>query len=369
MGRYVPPDLEGVLSANQASGKGHALGARAKKLKSQGILTVRFEMPYAVWCSSCPKPTLIGQGVRFNAEKLKVGNYLSTPIYKFTIKHAACGGKIEIQTDPKNTAYVVISGGQARDYGEDKVREGEDGMEILSSKEREEKREDAFAMLEGKKEDAKVEKDSKRRIQELQNDREKYWQDPFALNRALRKDFRAERKVRKREAKAADAIKERMGLSIDLVPETDQDRRQAASIDFGPANAAYNDKDTFKAHAKPLFGNPELVKATIKQNASRKSTVSVSTTKRANSTDKKAALQRDLQNTTRVAIDAFGSDSTFAVRAPHFIGSSTALRGVGKLSNHIAVVADEFGSESMDQDSATNRLSGAMTALVNYESD
>ncbi len=42
MGRYVPPDLEGTVSFNQASGKGHALGNRARKLQTEGILTVRF---------------------------------------------------------------------------------------------------------------------------------------------------------------------------------------------------------------------------------------------------------------------------------------------------------------------------------------
>ncbi|KAL9070099.1 MAG: hypothetical protein Q9157_005923, partial [Trypethelium eluteriae] len=70
MGRYVPPEHEGTLSGNQLAGK-HALGARAAKLKSAGILTVRFELPFAIWCSSCPPETLIGQGVRFNAEKKK----------------------------------------------------------------------------------------------------------------------------------------------------------------------------------------------------------------------------------------------------------------------------------------------------------
>ena len=123
MGKYVPPDLEGTTSGNKLHNK-NALGARASKLK-QGILTVRFEMPYAIWCSTCPKPTIIGQGVRFNAEKRKVGNYYTTPIWSFKMRHAACGGEIELQTDPKNTAYVVISGAKKRDTGEDIVRVAE----------------------------------------------------------------------------------------------------------------------------------------------------------------------------------------------------------------------------------------------------
>ncbi|KAG9538780.1 DUF572-domain-containing protein, partial [Aureobasidium melanogenum] len=177
MGRYVPPELEGTMSANKVAGK-HALGKRANKIK-EGILTVRFEMPYAVWCNHCPKPTIIGQGVRFNSEKKKVGNYFSTPIWSFRMKHPACGGWIEIHTDPKNTAYVVKEGGKARDTGEDRVREGEEGVPILSAEERERRRQDAFAVLEDKKQDKVQEKEQGKRIAELQEVRDQHWDDPY----------------------------------------------------------------------------------------------------------------------------------------------------------------------------------------------
>ncbi|KAJ8110402.1 hypothetical protein ONZ43_g5877 [Nemania bipapillata] len=107
MGRYVPPDVEGTISGN-ALNKKHALGARASKLRTEGILTVRFEMPFGVWCETCPKPTIIGQGVRFNAEKKKVGAYYSTPIWSFRMRHADCGGVIEIRTDPANAETTAL---------------------------------------------------------------------------------------------------------------------------------------------------------------------------------------------------------------------------------------------------------------------
>ena len=40
-------------------------------------------------------------GVRYNAEKSKVGNYYSTPIFKFRMKCHLCDSHFEIQTDPK----------------------------------------------------------------------------------------------------------------------------------------------------------------------------------------------------------------------------------------------------------------------------
>lgn len=47
-------------------------------------------------------------GVRYNAEKKKIGNYYSTPIYSFRCKCHLCDGWFEIQTDPK-VRVVVLS--------------------------------------------------------------------------------------------------------------------------------------------------------------------------------------------------------------------------------------------------------------------
>jgi hypothetical protein len=40
-------------------------------------------------------------GVRYNAEKKKIGAYYSTPIFSFRCKCHLCDGWFEIQTDPK----------------------------------------------------------------------------------------------------------------------------------------------------------------------------------------------------------------------------------------------------------------------------
>ena len=49
-------------------------------------------------------------GVRYNAEKKKIGNYYSTPIFAFRCKCHLCDGWFTTQTDPKNTRYVVTEG-------------------------------------------------------------------------------------------------------------------------------------------------------------------------------------------------------------------------------------------------------------------
>ncbi|KAI1111273.1 hypothetical protein F5Y14DRAFT_315610 [Nemania sp. NC0429] len=241
MGRYVPPDVEGTVTGN-ALNKKHPLGARASKLRSEGILVVRFEMPFAVWCGTCTKPTLIGQGVRFNAEKKKVGAYYSTPIWSFRMRHADCGGTLEIRTDPANAEYVVAEGGRRRDTGDDRDRDDSLVLRpglvpILTEKEKEGLRHDAFARLEKTIEDRGVLIERSHRIAELEDASHRTWEDPYAQNRRLRAAFRAGRKARERETAGTEALQARMSLGIDIVPATDEDARRAALVDFGVAAA------------------------------------------------------------------------------------------------------------------------------------
>jgi coiled-coil domain-containing protein 130 len=263
MGRYVPPDQEGIMSGNQIHKK-HAFGNRANKI-SQGILTVRFEMPFPIWCTHCPKPTIIGQGVRFNAEKKKVGNYYSSPIYSFRMKHVACGGVIEIRTDPQNTAYVVTEGARKRDLGDDKVEDGD--IKILTPEEREKLRANAFAALEGKVEDKQRLEHAKRRIEELQEISSQQWEDPYAKNRKLRSSFRDGRKFREKEAGVTAALQDKMSLGFDLLPEHEDDKRRAGLIEFGDLD---QEKALAKAISKPLFSSEEGSRKQKRSNASRK---------------------------------------------------------------------------------------------------
>jgi coiled-coil domain-containing protein 130 len=96
--KWYPPDWDPSMgSVNQYWGQ-HPLRERAKKLK-EGILVVRFEMPFNIWCGGCHQH--IAMGVRFNAEKKKVGYYHSTPIWDFSMTCHMCSHRFNIQTDPK----------------------------------------------------------------------------------------------------------------------------------------------------------------------------------------------------------------------------------------------------------------------------
>ena len=293
MGRYVPPEHEGVISGNKLHGK-HALGSRANKV-SQGILTVRFEMPYPIWCTNCPKPTIIGQGVRFNAEKKKVGNYYSTPIYSFRMKHTSCAGWIEIRTDPKNTAYVVTEGARKRDTGDGKVEEGD--VKILTKEEREALRSNAFAALEGKVEDRQRLEHSKKRLEELQDLSEQQWEDPYEQNRRLRKTFREGRKTREKEASITAALQDKMSLGVDLLPESEDDARRAGFVEFGGVD---HNKAVARAISRPLFSSKETPSSKSKPaKLSRKQKVEELAKKRT------ADIVAEIADNTKAVMDPF----------------------------------------------------------------
>jgi coiled-coil domain-containing protein 130 len=104
---YYPPEWTPKQGSLNKFQKSHPLGKRAAKI-DQGILVIRFEMPCNAWCDGCKNH--ISRGVRYNAEKRKVGNYFTTTIWEFKMKCHLCDTFFVLRTDPKNTDYVFESG-------------------------------------------------------------------------------------------------------------------------------------------------------------------------------------------------------------------------------------------------------------------
>lgn len=306
---YVPPDQEGLTSGNKLAKK-HPLGARARHLHTTGALVVRFEMPFAVWCTSCkPHETLIGQGVRFNAEKKKIGNYHSTPIYSFRMKHTACGGWIEIRTDPKNTAYVVVEGGRKRDTGEDKeLQPGEIAIRGFGG-EQDSAEKDPFAKIEGKVEDKRRAKTEASRILELQERQSRDWNDPYEKSRRLRRTFRTERKGLERLEANREALKNKMSLGIDLVDETEADRQRSGMIDFGDDQAAVGERAARVTRARPMFAKPVNSPASDSRGQDRHKGNGRRTRTSDVIAQRKASLRHELTGNTRAAVDPFLNDA------------------------------------------------------------
>ncbi|NWI13433.1 CC130 protein, partial [Crypturellus soui] len=248
--KYYPPDFDpakhGSLNKYHHS---HPLRERARKL-SQGILVIRFEMPFNIWCDGCKNH--IGMGVRYNAEKKKVGTYYTTPIYRFRMKCHLCVNYIEMQTDPAGCDYVIVSGARRKEERWDM----EDNAQVLptASEAKEKLETDAMYRLEHGAADRAV---LQRAVPTLSSIREAQsaWKDDFALNSLLRRRFRVsprgaagaaaapgripalpaaqeEKKTLREEEEEAAALQAKAGLSIPLVPEAEEDRRLAALLKY-----------------------------------------------------------------------------------------------------------------------------------------
>ncbi|KIX03686.1 uncharacterized protein Z518_07239 [Rhinocladiella mackenziei CBS 650.93] len=284
MGRYVPPELEGTVSFNTASGKGHPLGNRARKLKTEGVLTVRFECPFAIWCTHCQPEQIIGQGVRFNAEKKKVGNYYSTPIWSFRFKHTICGEWIEVRTDPKNAEYLVVEGGRRRDTGEDKILDGEIRLGVSEEDKERLERDGGFGALEKKVEDKTLFNSQKERLDQLLKASDRDWADPYEKSRKLRAEFRIGRRKRQADERTGEALKDKFGLEVEMLSEHPEDNERAKFIDFGLQREA-------SSSSKPMFRNLNgVLPSRFKSDAKL---------------DKKNVLQNQLRGNTRIVTDPF----------------------------------------------------------------
>lgn len=219
--KYYPPDYDGEKhkSLNSYRGK-HALGDRARKI-DQGILITRFELPFNIWCGGCDAH--IGMGVRYNAEKRKIGNYYSTPIFAFRCKCHLCSNWFEIRTDPQNTRYVVESG--ARQKNEDWNPEENGGYAVHENDPSKNAPLDPLQSLEkSTTQQENYIKHSRPHLEQLQELSSARTSDPYTLSSRLRKSFRTDKHVALRIKASDDAVRDKYGLdaSLKLISANDQ---------------------------------------------------------------------------------------------------------------------------------------------------
>jgi len=221
-----------------------ALGKRANKL-DQGILIVRFEMPFHVWCEGCRN--LIGRGVRFNAEKKQIGTYHSTKVWSFTMKSPCCKQRLEIHTDPRNAEYIVVSGGKRKT--EAGLKEEKQAVVSGEKKEaRDNEGNDPLAELEAATDDRRRALETHSLLVALHKDSEANHKEDFSMNRTLR----AQMRVKRREEKDADARRQQLGLpdNVRLLPETNMDKLRASAVEFGGGSTF---KDNWKKKRKDII--------------------------------------------------------------------------------------------------------------------
>ncbi|XP_021927392.1 coiled-coil domain-containing protein 130 homolog [Zootermopsis nevadensis] len=222
---YYPPDYDPKKGGLNKFLGTHALRERAKKI-GMGILIIRFEMPFNIWCNGCGNH--IGMGVRYNAEKKRIGEYITTPIWSFRMRCHLCPNYIEIKTEPKTSEYIIVSGARRQENRWD-PKENE---QVVPEDKNTSKRlyDDAMFKLEHGYTDKSQAGAMQPTLAKLTAKRQKVWQDDYAANCVLRQQFRERSKeLKARDAKDA-ALLQKSSLQINLLPETKEDRIKAAQL-------------------------------------------------------------------------------------------------------------------------------------------
>jgi coiled-coil domain-containing protein 130 len=221
--KYYPWDYDpkkGSLNTQQGQ---HHLRDRARKLHL-GVLVVRIELPFHVWCGGCEAH--LARGVRFNAEKTLVDSYLTTKIYEFRFKCTRCQHVIRMRTDPKNGDFVITEGGRRRadTWQPDEVDRAFMPKQPLDEAEKRRIDADAFAKLEQRVDDQRVAAAARPRLDSLQHVRETDWADDFSRNRQLRARLRAV----KHDAQARLDAGRAVGIDVPLLDAKPEDALDAA---------------------------------------------------------------------------------------------------------------------------------------------
>lgn len=253
--KYYPPDYDPKAGGLNKFLGTHALRERAKKIHL-GIIIIRFEMPYNIWCEGCKNH--IGMGVRYNAEKTKIGMYYSTPLYQFRMKCHLCDNYIVIKTDPGNLDYEIVSGARRQEGRWDPT---ENGQIVADTKETQRRLfDDPMYKLEHVANDLKKCDDAKPRLYKLYERNHYVWDDDYMANSKLRAEFRVKKKELKQEADRDQQLLAKSSLDIELLPENDQDARLAAMMRLHSAKTETEHEIERRAE---LLNRPALPSSTI----------------------------------------------------------------------------------------------------------
>lgn len=252
--KYYPPDWEPSKGSINKFRKSHPLRERARKL-DQGILVIRFELPYNIWCDGCNNH--VGMGVRYNAEKSKVGMYYTTPIYKFRMKCHLCDNHFEIQSDPQNLDYVILNGARRQERRWDI----EDNEQIKVDREESRKlSRDPMFKLEHEVIDKKKSLENKSSIDNLEEFQGRL-KDDYKINCDLRRKFRGTKRELNEIAKCDNRLltKSCLPISLKLEPENETDVKMAKLLKLQSNTKLSEKKRRSNVWNQPLFKDSKLV--------------------------------------------------------------------------------------------------------------
>merc|ERR1719383_303462 len=206
-------------------------------------------MPFNIWCGGCKQH--IGMGVRYNAEKTKVGMYYTTPVYQFRMKCHLCTNHFSIKTDPGNMDYVIVEGATRQERRWDPT---ENGQVVPDDKAVGKKlADDAMYKLEHQSTDRGKSKDFAPRLVGIADIQDRV-KDDYLANRMLRDRFRQRKKVAAMKKREDAKVLGRSGLALDLVDECPEDVRLAQLL----AIQARKEAEELQAEGRSALGEQDI---------------------------------------------------------------------------------------------------------------
>lgn len=131
MEKYYPPDFDpeslkthkDVLRAMTRDKQG------SNKRKGPRMMEMRMMFPFTLECSNCKDFVYVGTKFNSKVERIRGEDYLGIALWRFYGRCPHCRNQVVMRTDPKNTDYILESGG-SRTYDSNRdVKLAEEALE------------------------------------------------------------------------------------------------------------------------------------------------------------------------------------------------------------------------------------------------
>lgn len=148
------------------------------------------------------------------------------------MKCPSCSGWIEIQTDPKNAEYVVVSGARRKTEGVEDLADV--GIKRPKTKEEAEKLiYNPFFRIEHEFKDTSIAAAAKPQIEQMITNNEHVYKDDFKSSLTARKRLKLEKTQIEEEKKKMHDLKTRLDVhDLKMLPEDERDVVKAGDVKF-----------------------------------------------------------------------------------------------------------------------------------------
>uniref|UniRef100_A0A1I8AUC4 Coiled-coil domain-containing protein 130 homolog n=1 Tax=Steinernema glaseri TaxID=37863 RepID=A0A1I8AUC4_9BILA len=340
--KYYPPDFDYRVHKNLNRYHGtHALRERATKI-GQGIITIRFEMPFNIWCLGCENH--VGMGVRYNAEKKKIGMYHTTPLFEFRMKCHLCDNYYVIRTDPKNFDYELVEGCRRQEKRFDPSEI--DNLAPVDRTFNQQLNSNAMFKVEHQQQDLKKSVSAEDQMMKLEFVQDRM-RDDFAANQALRRGLKLDKQLHKEAKAGEDAILAKTSLQIHLLPEDPADKRLAKHMLSVTASTSREEQQNVK--------EDQVVASSIFDKRKKSETSSPPSALK--------SLRRQLKRSAPSAFPSSHSQMSW-VKKPRL---QSEILGI-TLKTHPTASEDSAESATTTESSSENLTTSVSGPLVSYSS-